>query len=305
MAATIVGLRCVELGVTHLDVSRRFYRDVWGLEPVVETGDSCLLRAGGAEHHVLVLRESDSPGLLAMALAASSDDAVRQLHANALARGNKVADAPHELAVKTGGGFGFTMFSPEGLTLRISSGVQKHQDIVANRSLPQCLTHIVINSARRDEEAAFYKDFFGFRLSDTTGSMQFLRCNSHHHTLAVSHGKNCSLNHIAFELQDFDGLMRGCGRVINSGASMEWGVGRHGPGDNIFAYFVDPDGFAIEYTTGMQRIDEAEHVPGTAEYWASFPMRPCRWGMARKPSEAMKRAMSGASADPQKVKEIS
>ena len=293
MATAVIALRSVELGVPDIEASLRFYRDVWGLEPVAEEKGVRYLRATGAEHHALVLRERQSPALLGMAFAVASNDAVNQLHNKALAGRRKVAEAPHELSAASGGGYGFTMVSPDGLALRISAGVMRHEDVTSDRSRPQCVTHIVINSARRDEEAAFYKDFFGFRLSDTTGAMQFLRCNSHHHSIAIAKGKDCSLNHIAFELQDIDGLMRGCGRVIHSGTAMEWGVGRHGPGDNIFAYFVDPDGFAIEYTTGMQLIDEAEYVPGTAEYWANFPMRPCRWGMARKASDRMKQAMSG------------
>ena len=76
---------------------------------------------------------------------------------------------------------------------------------------------------------------------------------------------------------------------------MEWGVGRHGPGANIFVYFVEPDGYAIEYTAEVEQIDERTHKPGTAEEWAHTKIkRPDRWGFAAPPTPRMREAMHGA-----------
>ena len=35
-----------------------------------------------------------------------------------------------------------------------------------------------------------------------------------------------------------------------------WGPGRHGAGDNLFAYYVDPAGFLIECSAEMEVIDD-------------------------------------------------
>jgi catechol 2,3-dioxygenase len=98
---------------------------------------------------------------------------------------------------------------------------------------------------------------------------------------------------MAFEMDDIDGLMLGSGRLRRSGYEIEWGVGRHGPGNNIFSYFIEPNGFVAEYTTGMEHVDEATYRPQTAEYWRNFPLRPCRWGMAMQPSDRIKSAFAG------------
>jgi hypothetical protein len=102
-----------------------------------------------------------------------------------------------------------------------------------------------------------------------------------------------SLNHAAFEMRDIDGLMYGAGRLIENGFNVEWGLGRHGPGNNVFSYFIDPDGFVVEYTTDMQQVDENTYQSNDASYWSTFPKRPCRWGVARKPSERLMASMSG------------
>jgi catechol 2,3-dioxygenase len=97
---------------------------------------------------------------------------------------------------------------------------------------------------------------------------------------------------MAYEVPNFDGLMRGAGRMKQQGFNVEWGVGRHGPGDNIFSYFIEPNGFVTEYTTEIEQIDESIHMPGTAEYWAKKMPMPDRWGMAL-PSQLLREAMSG------------
>src|SRR5204862_2418260 len=136
-------------------------------------------------------------------------------------------------------------------------------------------------------------DCLGFKLTDSSYMMEFLRCSSDHHSVAIFRNNGPSLNHIAYEVPDIDGLMRGAGRLKQNGFNVEWGVGRHGPGDNVFSYFIEPNGLVVEYTTEIQQIDEAEYVPQTPEYWAAFPMRPDRWGMATAASNRLRAAMAG------------
>ena len=60
------------------------------------------------------------------------------------------------------------------------------------------------------------------------------------------------------------------------------------------SYFIEPDGFVAEYTTELDQIDEATHVPQDAAYWDKMvPTRGDRWGTAGPPSNRMQFAMSG------------
>ena len=88
--------------------------------------------------------------------------------------------------------------------------------------------------------------------------------------------------------------MRGTGRVKQNGFDIEWGVGRHGPGSNVFSYFIEPNGFVAEYTTELDQLDDATHVPQDADYWQKMMPMPDRWGTAGPPSNRMRAAMSGA-----------
>ena len=62
-----------------------------------------------------------------------------------------------------------------------------------------------------------------------------------------------------------------------------WGVGRHGPGSNVFSYFVEPNGFVTEYTTEVDQVDD-NYVGHDAKWWKEQNLFPCRWNMAGAPS---------------------
>ncbi len=291
--AKVTGLRGVELGVKDLHQSAAFYGFIWGLDPVVSEGDTIHLRANGSEHHVVTLRERPKAGLLGVHFAAQDRTAVDALAAKAKAFGAKVTVEPADLPRSAGGGYGFAFTTPEGHALNISSDVAQHPNTVSDRSKPLKLSHVVLNSANIEDQTRFFIDLLGFKLSDSTDMMDFVRCCADHHSIAMARGEGPSLNHMAYEVANMDGLMRGAGRLKSSGFNIEWGVGRHGPGDNVFTYFVEPNGFVVEYTTEVEQIDEATYMPKDAKYWREFPMRPCRWGMGGHPSNRLKAAFGG------------
>jgi catechol 2,3-dioxygenase len=296
----VTGLRGVELAVPDLAQSAAFYGAVWGLEECARERDTIHMRANHDEHHVLTLRERPKAALLGVHFAAVDREAVTALHAKAKAFGANVGSEPTELPNSAGGGFGFSFRSLEGHVLNVSSDVARHPDTVNDRSKPIKLSHVVLNSSRIADETCFFIDLLGFKLSDSTDMMEFVRCSADHHSIALARSQGPSLNHMAYEMENVDGLMRGAGRMKQYGFNIEWGLGRHGPGDNVFTYFVEPNGFVAEYTTEIQQIDEADYEPRDAAYWTKFPMRPCRWGMAGHPSNRCRAAMGGdlSAADP-------
>jgi hypothetical protein len=87
--------------------------------------------------------------------------------------------------------------------------------------------------------------------------------------------------------------MLGSGRLKQNGYNIEWGIGRHGPGNNVFSYFIEPNGFVTEYTTELDQLDDATHIPQDAAYCDKLPRKPDRWGLAGMPSNRMRSAMSG------------
>jgi catechol 2,3-dioxygenase-like lactoylglutathione lyase family enzyme len=290
--ARVTGVRSIELGVRDLHQSADFYTKVWALEEVSSEGDCIHFRATGNEHHVLTIRERPKPSLLGVHFAATDRLAVDQLRAKAEGYGVKVGEAT-QLPGSAGGGYGFRFVTPDGMPMSISCDGVKHPDVVLDRSRPTKISHVVLNSAKTDDQVPFFIDVLGFKLSDTSHMMEFLRCSADHHSVAIFRANGPSLNHVAYELPNIDGLMRGTGRLKKNGFDIEWGIGRHGPGSNVFSYFIEPNGFVAEYTTELDQLDEASHVPQGPDYWDKVSPTPDRWGTAGPPSNRMRFAMSG------------
>lgn len=284
-------LRAVTLGVTDVARSADFYGRIWGLTPVQEREGAVFLRGTGADHHILVLTPAEAPGLVSTTFGTASVEDLHRLYDRLHAAGVPTERPPRELK-SPGGGWGFAFHDPEGRVFKVVADRQDHATAEAPDSRPVRLAHVVMNSAQGAATSAFFTDVVGLRLSDRTDRMHFLRCNATHHVIAICSTDAASLNHISFEMASWNQLMFGVGRLKEAGHKVQWGIGRHGPGDNVFAYFLDPDGLAIEYTAEVEQLDDANHVPGTPDQWVRPAHRIDQWGNAEMSAE-IKQAMAG------------
>jgi catechol 2,3-dioxygenase len=260
LPASVTAFRSVTFGVADLDASARFYEDVWHLTPVARADGAAYFRASGDEHHTVVLRETDQPMLVRADFAAADRAAVDALYEQVARAGGRTLGAPAALD-EPGNGYGFTFADPEGRTFAVTSDVERHRDATPAENRPNKMSHLVLNAADTDGMVRFFREALGFRLRDQTARMEFLGCNRDHHSVAITRMGNVSLNHVAFEVPDLDSLMRGTARVRRAGCELEWGIGRHGPGSNIFAYFCDPNDLVIEYTTAIDQVDRPTGSP--------------------------------------------
>jgi catechol 2,3-dioxygenase-like lactoylglutathione lyase family enzyme len=213
--------------------------------------------------------------------------AIDQLHDQVARSGLPTDGAPRRLA-GPGGGYGFGFRDPEGRNFALVCEVADHAGRPPERDRPTRLSHVNLNC--RDNDASFaFLATLGFRLSDQTRQFRFLRCTADHHALVLGFNDNCLLNHIAFEMPDLDSVMRGIGRMRDHGYAVEWGPGRHGPGNNVFAYFCGPEEVPIEYTGEMQQVDDSYRVGMPAD-WTWPPGRLDHWGVTAGPSARVKQA---------------
>ena len=284
----VSGLRSVEIGVPDVAAAEKFYTDVWLLTVAARTASTVYLRGTGAAHHLLSLTQTERPELLAVTLFSPSRKEVDALALSVPAHGGRILRAPGAID-EPGGGYGITFADPQGRLLRAVCEDTRHADASIARDRPERLAHVVMNSHDTPAAQAFYENALGFKLADRTRIMAFMRCSSDHHSIALADADNDCLNHIAFMMPDLDSVMRGGGRLKEAGFAIEWGPGRHGPGNNLFNYFLGPFGFAIEYTAEVQLVDDSYRAGGP-EDWKWPPGRIDHWGIGTGPSADLKAA---------------
>jgi catechol 2,3-dioxygenase len=282
MPFKVSALRSVELGIPDVRADRKFYTDTWGLAEVAEHHGGAYLRGSGTHPYILALIPRPEPELLSVTFAVRSHEDLAALFSAVKAAGAGSVTEPARIAAP-GGGYGFAFKDGDGRVFRL---VVDDAPAAVDRNAadrPERLTHVVLNAAHVPRATRFFLDVLGFRLSDQTAQMDFLRCNSDHHSIAFARETANTLHHVAFLLRDLDAVMRGAGRMKDRGWPIEWGVGRHGPGNNVFAYFVGPDDVPIEYTAEVQQVDDSYPVRGASD-WRWPPGRSDQWGVTAPPS---------------------
>lgn len=287
-------LRYAALAVPGFEVERDFFVRHWGLTEVHgEDGLSYLAAEGSPEPFILRLRRDEKR----IDLAGFGVRTRADIHALAEKLHTQEVQFVHEPQALTGfgRGYGFRVFDGDGRVLEFATGYEQREarKIREREPIPVKLSHMVFNSANLNATAQWYVDHLEFTISDSlvrpdgVEMMHFMRCNTNHHSIAIATGPHHSLHHLSFEMRGIEEWMRGAGKILRAGARMVWGPGRHNAGDNTFAYFLDPAGNTIEYTTELSMVDDDTWEAGRHDI--TLLSTQDQWGTAQEMSELVAR----------------
>jgi catechol 2,3-dioxygenase len=199
-----------------------------------------------------------------------------------------VLKVPEKLA-RPGAGFGFAAWDDAGRQYLFVTGVEDSGTQADTKDKPRKIVHINLNATDLEGTVGFFKEKLGFSVIDQSGPLWFLHCdNSDHASIVVCKASQDTLNHIAFELPDLESVMRGAGRMRDAGYPIEWGVGRHGAGNNVFAYFAGPEEIPLEYTAEVTQVTD-DYVAHGPDYWKFPPGRMDQWGITGPHSSRWRR----------------
>lgn len=274
----VTGLRSVDLVVPDLAAAAEFYTNVWGLEVTDHTAAGVWLRGTGSDAQILALHAGACAAIRSMTFRVAADADPYALMSALTALGSETL-ASGIAADEPGAGQVFAVRDAQGRTVRLVHGDVAMTPLAADPDRPERLAHVNINSDDVARDTRFYTDALGFTLTDRSKMMAFVRTNSDHHSVVIADAPVNTLNHVAFQLPTWEAVMRASGRMVDHHFPVGWGPGRHGPGNNVFAYFVDPFGFVIEYTADVLQVDDDYRVGGPSD-WTWPAGRTDQWGIA-------------------------
>ncbi|MBB4860316.1 catechol 2,3-dioxygenase-like lactoylglutathione lyase family enzyme [Novosphingobium chloroacetimidivorans] len=277
-------LRSVELGLPDPEAATEFMVDIWGAALAERRGDTFYLRGSGSFPYLLSLEKADGEFVRSTTFVCDEAELVT-VRKRSTAAVRPVRDV---VSSDPGGGRGVIVELPEGELWRFLVDATEVAPI-EGRDLPVKLTHVVFNSIDAEASGHAVEDLLNFRVSDRTKGMVFVRCNDSHHSVAFARAGFASLNHIAFEMKDIDAVMRGIGRMRDAGQPPAWGPGRHGPGANVYAYYVSPFGPVIEFSTAVDKVAD-DHKVGAPSDWTWPSNRIDQWGVSDKDFDSLRAA---------------
>ncbi|MES2941317.1 MAG: VOC family protein [Pseudomonadota bacterium] len=147
---------------------------------------------------------------------------------------------------------------------------------------PATLQHFALRTPNLPVMLAFYTERLGFVLSDAVkdpeGQLRacFLRTDALHHALALFFAPISCFDHQSFEAPDWASMKTWGDHMAAIRVPIVWGIGRHGPGNDVFFMVRDPDGNLAEISSEIEHCEAGRQ----AGLWAHEERTLNLWGKA-------------------------
>lgn len=279
-----------ELRVTDLERAREFYVDLLGFVETEQRGDRLFLRClEDWEHHSLILRKTDSPGLAHIGYRVESEEDLDALYR--LARDRGLSARWVEPDEEPGQGRALRIADPMGFPVEFYHRVKRVERLLQQFHRYRG-AHIMridhVNLHVPDVSAAerWYAGELGFRRAEYTETEEeqprvwatWLHRKQNVHDVALMTGPGPRLHHVGFWTQEPGNVLRAADILSAAGyeAHLERGPGRHGISNAMFLYVRDPDGNRIELYTSDYLIPDPDFEP--IRWRLNDPKRQTYWG---------------------------
>ena len=283
----IVRMSHIELGVTDLDASRKFYTEILGLIETEQVGNLIYLR--GLEernHHSFVLTKSDEPVVKRFGFKVAGEADLDLIQAHFAEKGLSA-----EWVERYGQGRSLLVRDPFGMPVEFCYAFDQ-----VERSLqeygryrgchPQRIDHFNCFTPNVQTSHDFWALDLGFRTTEYTKTEDgnelwaiWMHRKGNVHDMAFTNGLGPRLHHVAIWVPTAMHIIHLCDLMATTGylANMERGPGRHGISNAFFLYVRDPDGHRVEIYTSDYLTVDPDFEP--IEWDLRDPQRQTLWGM--------------------------
>lgn len=266
-----------------LDLQEEFLT-TFGMVRAERTDDKLFMRGTDPSNHLHITEKGD-PGFISLAFRAASEDDLVKL---AKETGSQVDNLD-----EPGGGKRVLLTEPNGYGIEVVHGIENREPIEVDRHpynfgnidkytrnelwrKPKGPAHVkrighgVLGTPKLKESIAWVRHHIGLVGSDEVfvdGDQDKLIASFNridagekfvdHHVFLYVQNENAGLNHISFEVPDFDDVMMGHESLRNADKyDHVWGIGRHLLGSQIYDYWKDPWGRVHEHWADTDVLNE-------------------------------------------------
>ena len=278
MGADLHDIRYVRIGSDDLDISVRFATEVLGLELMERDASCAYLRGDDRDHNICYTKGAESGHVTGWEMASleALDKAAAEFEAAGVAVRVGTSEEREQRRVR-------------GLIV-VSDPTGNVMDLVARPNACgrryfgsrdagiTAFSHVGMHTRDARADEAFWTNHLNAKVSDWIGEAPLLRINEVHHNVALFPSNRSGIQHVNFQVESIDDIMRSFYHLQDHGVKIVFGPGRHPTSGARFLYFQGPDGMIYEYSTGVRMItaeDERSYVP------RSFPRESasfCMWG---------------------------
>lgn len=271
-------IRYVRIGSEDLDHSVEFATRILGLELVERDARTAYLRGDNRDHNIVYIKGGGAGHVTGFELPsrADLDAAAAELEQAGVRVHTGTAEECEQRRVKNL----ITITDPTGNVIDLVS----QPAASGKRYFPTrdagitSFSHVGLRTSDPSVDEAFWTSMLSAKVSDWIGDAPLLRIDDVHHKVALFPSAYPGIQHVNFQVEGIDDIMRSFYYLTNNNVRIVFGPGRHPTSGARFLYFQGPDNIVYEYSTGVRMItaeDEKTYVP------RQFPMKAssfCMWG---------------------------
>ncbi|WAJ28371.1 VOC family protein [Antarcticirhabdus aurantiaca] len=256
MSHLVHALGHIKLTTTRLREVVRDSTEVLGLRVTREAGGEVWLSSNGRTAE-LVLIEDDANACHTIGLEALSEADVTFAAGRVEGAGCRILSREPSLGCFRAA---VTFATPEGLRFEIHTPAadDMYRPRYATTGVaPRRIDHANLISPDPVATRRQLTEICGMRLSErmVNDALSWMYGgNRQHHILGVVKGTAPGLHHYSFEFPEFAMYCRLGDILDRHDRQLVWGPGRHRPGDNTYAYYLDPSGCMVECSGPMATV---------------------------------------------------
>lgn len=263
MSYLVNALGHVQLNVVEIEPLVKEATDILGLHVTRQSDDVAWLSSNGRQAE-LVLHRAGENSVHSIGFEAVSMEAVAEAASRVEDAGCRLISQKPSLECCEAG---MRFVTPQGHAIEVHSPIA--DDIYGRRHSTAGigllrLDHVNITSPEPAKTRTQFEKIMGLKLSErmVDDGLSWMRgANLLHHILGIVRGPT-GLHHYSFEIPEFGDYCRLGDKLDAIGKNFIWGPGRHRPGDNTYAYYIDASGAMVECAGGMAMIhDDDRYVP--------------------------------------------
>ncbi len=271
----IVDIRYVRLGTADLDGAVEFATGMLGLEVVGRENGRVYVRGDDRDHNLCYFAGDPTDHTLGFEvlteaeLVAAGDQLERAGHP--VSRGTEDECAERRVMA-------FINFrDPTGNSIDLvvrpfHSGVRYFPSRDAGITE---FNHVGLRTADAPRDEEFWCTQFNIHANDWIGPAPLLSFDKMHHRMALFPADRPGVQHINFQVESVDDIMRSYYFLNERQVRIVFGPGRHATSGAQFLYFEGPDGMVYEYSHGVRMIEDPAYRPRQVPF---TPESFCVWG---------------------------
>ncbi len=273
----IVDIRYCRLGTPDLDSAVRFATEIIGLELVGRENGAAYVRGDDRDHNICYF-EGDSADQT-LGLEVRTFDELEAAETKLQAAGFETRRGTDDEAAARRCMAFINFRDPTGNSIDLV--VRPFHS--GNRYFPSRdagiteFSHVGLKTADAPRDEKFWTTLFNIRANDWIGTAPLMSFDQVHHRIALFPTDHAGIQHINFQTETLDDIMRSyyffCDRQIR----IQFGPGRHATSGAMFLYYEGPDSMTYEYSSGVRMVDNTwrpRQLPFIDESFCVWGSRP-------------------------------